>query len=226
MDETREGWIRGAGGVAYPPAPWRLGGSLVVSLWSLPQRELPLDILTSDLLPQRWFGRGILATAFSLYEPGGVLSYNELLLALRVRASGRGMVTVPRIWVDSSASVAGARALWAVPKDFAAFTVATANDDGRTERSFEARNDDGVLARMRFRQRMTLPGWWRTRTSIAQVRDGDLTITRAQALSRIAIGSAFWEVPAESPLGFLRGRRPLVSLRLHDMTMAFGIQAE
>jgi hypothetical protein len=224
-DETGEGWIEGAGGVAYPPAPWRLGGSMAVSLWSFPRRNLPQDILQEGLAPRGWFGRSILATAFAVYEPGGVLAYNELLLALRVRASGRGMVNVPAIWVDSSASVAGARALWAVPKELASFTAGQTMlaDGGRIECSFEARNGDCLLASMRFRSRAALPGWWRTRSSIVQASGGDRVITRAQALSRIAIGSAIWEFPVESPLGFLRGRRPLVSLRLHRMTMAFGI---
>jgi hypothetical protein len=219
------GWRGSTVGVAYPPAPWRLVGSLVVSFWSIRERELPAAILAGALPPKRWFGRCILATAFAVYEPDGVLSYNELLLAIRVRASGRGMVNVPRIWVDSAASIAGARALWAVPKECATFEVkgGATGDDARTECSFEARTEEGILARMHFRQRAALPGRWRIATSIAQESDGELKLTRTQALSRIALGSTRWEFPPESPLGFLRGRRPLVSLRLHRMTMAFGI---
>jgi hypothetical protein len=213
--------------IAYPPAPWRLGGSLFISLWLVRPPDLPTDLFID---PQHFFGRCILATAFAVYEPGGVLSYNELLLAIRVRALGRGMVSIPRIWVDNAASVAGARALWAVPKEFAEFTVAThetqvhaAGDPARAEPRFEARSEEGVLARMRFRQRAALPGCWRIWTSIAQPDDGELKIARTEALAKIAIGSARWDFPPESPLGFLHGRPPLVSLRLHRMTMLFGI---
>lgn len=218
-------WARSENGIAYPPAPWRLGGSLVASLWSIRRRDLPSAILDDRLPTQRWFGRCVLATGFAVYEPGGVLAYDELLLALRVRASGRGMVNVPRIWVDSSASIAGARALWSVPKESADFSAdhSTSGDDARTERRFEARREEGILARMCFRRRVALPGWWRASTSIAQMDGDGLKITQVQALSRIAIGSARWDFPPESPLAFLRGHRPVVSLRLHRMTMAFGI---
>jgi len=80
----------------YPPEPWYLGGSLLVSAFVVPLSDLP-DI--GDVKPIR-LGRGALVgTAFARYVAGGVLSYDELLVAVPSRLGSR--ITIPQIWVDS-----------------------------------------------------------------------------------------------------------------------------
>ncbi|GAA4296590.1 hypothetical protein GCM10023148_57270 [Actinokineospora soli] len=82
--------------MTYPPEPWDLRGAAVVSVW---------------------WRRGPVCTAFVDYQPDGVMAYHELLVARPTRHG----VTIPSIWVDSPASRAGGRDLWAIPKDLADF---------------------------------------------------------------------------------------------------------
>jgi len=222
-----EGWLRNADGVAYPPPPWRLRGIMVVSLWRIRQRDLPAELVPKALSPQLWIGRAVVATAFAVYETGGVLSYNEFLIAVRVTAVGKGtrkgMVHVPHIWVDSPSSTAGARALWAVPKQTAAFEII---DDSVF--SAEAFTASGPIAGLRFTPRLALPGRWPLRTKIAQQNlqnshASKLEITRVKASARMTTGSAEWAFPGPSPAAFLLGHRPFLSLRLDGMTMGFGV---
>jgi hypothetical protein len=178
---------------------------------------------SARLSPKLWIGRAVVATAFAVYETGGILSYNEFLIAVRVAAGERGMVHVPRIWVDSPASTAGARALWAVPKQMATFEIF---DDSVF--SAEAFTGSGPIAGLRFTPRLALPGRWPMRMRIAQqdLRHSNadkLEITRVEASARMMMGSAEWAFPATSPAAFLLGHRPFLSLRLDGMTMAFGV---
>ena len=88
----------------YPPAPWAMRGQLWLSVFRL--RE-PVD----ELRPA-----GLYGTAFVSYEPGSALTYSELLVARPVTTEAPGLrVTITDIWVDSPASVAGGRELWAIP---------------------------------------------------------------------------------------------------------------
>ena len=84
----------------YPAAPWRLRGQMWGTLFAVagaPGRP-----------------RGAYAAAFVSYEPGSPLTYSELLVA---RPLGGTRVQVTDIWVDSPASRAGGRELWAIPKE-------------------------------------------------------------------------------------------------------------
>ncbi|HCB06324.1 MAG TPA: hypothetical protein DEQ43_19155 [Nocardioides bacterium] len=60
---------------------------------------------------------GLYGAAFVSYDEGSPLTYHELLVARPVSTVEHGRrVTITDIWVDSPASVAGGRELWAIPK--------------------------------------------------------------------------------------------------------------
>jgi hypothetical protein len=96
-------------GVSYPAEPWHLYGTAYLSLWQIGASRLPEASLSRDVRPRTVFGRVLVGTAFAVYEPSGMLTYDELLLAAQVRG-GPLSVSVPWIWVDHPDSVAGARA--------------------------------------------------------------------------------------------------------------------
>src|ERR1700712_2340419 len=120
MAAEPQNWLTRSDGVSYPPAPWHLRGAAYISLWQVRASHLPEACLSRDVPPLTVLGRVLVGTAFAVYEPHGILAYNELLLAVQVRR-GALSVSVPCIWVDHPASVAGARALWSIPKQEAAF---------------------------------------------------------------------------------------------------------
>ncbi|MFC4175070.1 acetoacetate decarboxylase family protein [Microvirga sp. GCM10011540] len=202
----------------YPPAPWHLVGTLYASLWSIPLKDLPLP-LPPGTRPLTLYGRTLIGTAWAVYEPPGTLSYDELLVALRVQSDNRTCTYVPLIWVDSPASVAGARAMWGIPKEFASFGKRITDD------SFEASaaHGDNVFASLNFRPRVSLPGRWPLRTSIVQTHGEGVRLSRARASARIETGRAEWHFATHSPLRFLGNYTPLLSARLSEMKLTFGL---
>jgi hypothetical protein len=67
---------------------------------------------------------GVYGAAFVRYEEGSPLTYSELLVGRAVEPVEHGRrVTITDIWVDSPASVAGGRELWAIPKGLCDFTL-------------------------------------------------------------------------------------------------------
>src|SRR3954454_8778329 len=111
---TDTSWITSSGpdgDVAYPAAPWTMVGQLWLSIFKL---GADVDELRTA---------GVYGAAFVSYEPGSPLTYSELLVARLVPVEGqRGRrVSITDIWVDSPASVAGGRELWAIPKGLCDF---------------------------------------------------------------------------------------------------------
>jgi len=106
-------WVESpTAGVSYPAAPWNMVGSLWLTLFKV--RE---DV--DDLRPA-----GVYGAAFVSYEEGSPLTYSEFLVARPISTDKDGRrVSITDIWVDSPASVAGGRELWAIPKGLADFTL-------------------------------------------------------------------------------------------------------
>ncbi len=94
----------------YPAAPWRLHGSMWVTLFWLPHAGVGAD----DVRPA-----GLYGAAWVDYVEPSPLSYRELLVARPVRDGVVPRVRITDIWVDSPASRDGGRALWAIPKGLA-----------------------------------------------------------------------------------------------------------
>jgi hypothetical protein len=208
--------------VAYPPQPWHLGGRLSLTLWRVPTADLPgtfTAAVPAGASPLAARGHTLVGTAFVRYQPGGVLSYDELLAAVPVR-DGRGVaITIPAIWVDSRSSLAGGRRLWGIPKELAEFERAETPAGLRV-----TAGADGVpIASAAFTRGRTLPGRWTVRQRYAQHLDGRAHRSRSIGSSRLGLSSAGWEFTPGGPLGFLHGRRPLRSLEQHDLAITFGV---
>lgn len=204
----------------YPPEPWHLGGSMLATVWRVDAGDV--DAAVSPYLPNgvRTVTRGphaFVLTAFVRYEPGSVLSYDELLVAVVARRGLRPITTIPLIWVDSPASVFGGRSLWGIPKHLAEFEQSW---DGPITAS--AVRDGAPLASVRAEQGLRLPGWRRVPLPTAHRLGGNTTFADVQALGRLHRASATWEIPADGPLGFVARGRQLASMTLRDMTIRFG----
>jgi hypothetical protein len=185
--------------VAYPPEPWRLRAVAHLSLWWAPPPALPPGIR-----PLRILGRSLVGAAWVHYLPGGDLTYREVAALVVVRAGWRLGVTVVRIWVDSPASVAGARAMWAIPKDRATF-----------------REDEAVgIARFRFRPGWGLPGRWTVKSRTFQSRGDGVLVTRMKARGRVILGRGIWDF--KEPLASMPAGRPWVTVRLEPAEVVFG----
>ncbi len=95
---------------------------------------------------------GVYGAAFVSYEEGSPLTYHELLVArpLSTDAYGR-RVTITDIWVDSPASVAGGRELWAIPKGLCDFTFESSHTGPLTTTEWTAGLGRTPIATARFR---------------------------------------------------------------------------
>jgi acetoacetate decarboxylase len=201
---------------AYPDAPWNMVGQLWVSLFRVKDA-------VDDLRPA-----GVYGVAFVDYEPGSPLTYSELLVAHTVKEPVKG-VSITDIWVDSPASVAGGRELWAIPKGLCSFAHTTpgsgpvrrdrwsASIDGRPVASARFSDVARFTPRVRFKGRT----WQPELTEGVGAHQGEKTATlRGSAKSMPCRGS--WDFDPDGPLAWLRGRRQLASFRMRDFRMSFG----
>lgn len=197
----------------YPPQPWHLTADARVSVWRVPPAELPA--LPAGVEPFLVAGRASVFTAWIDYTPPGQLAYHELLAAVSIKAR-RVSCSITEIWVDSEASLAGGRELWAIPKD-----LATLDFTGGRAFTATAATADGWIATAAFRRRAGLPLRLPVSFDVAQERDGLLrTPVGAKIGPRPA--SAVWSFNPDGPLGYLAGRRPAASLELPSSSLRFG----
>jgi acetoacetate decarboxylase len=201
--------------VRYPAAPWQMVGSLWLTLFRLKQ---PVD----DLRPA-----GVYGAAFVSYEEGSPLTYFELLVARPIATAGHGRrVTITDIWVDSPASVAGGRELWAIPKGLCDFSLDTSHTGPVTTTEWTARLDRTPIASARFRDASrTAPrvrfkgGTWQP--GIEDTGGAERTAT-LQGSAKVLPARAQWEINPDGPLGWLDGARQLASFRQAAFRMSFG----
>jgi hypothetical protein len=196
--------------VPFPSPPWQLAASAWMSSFRV-TRSGRAD------RPGGWY-----AVAFVDYTAGGVLAYHELLVARLVRTVPP-QVRISDIWVDSLPSLAGGRSLWGIPKDLAVLPLAE-EAVGATDRArFGSVVDEHEVASGTF---TTLrPAGPRLPFSLttSQVReDASIALARCRGSARITPCRGVWRFAADGPLGFLHGRRPVVSLRAVDVRLSFG----
>jgi hypothetical protein len=205
----------------YPSEPWDLRGQLYLSVFAVPRAALsPLPgALGAAVRPLPVGGRALVGAAWVRYEPGGVLQYQELLCATLVHERRRPRVSITEIWVDSVASRDGGRELWGIPKDLADLAVRT-GPDGATEAS--AALAGSRIAGASFSGGLRLPGRWPTPMSVVQLLDGAVKRTAVRGRAGLRLGGAAWQVEPDGPLGYLAGRRPLLSVTLADFRLRFG----
>jgi hypothetical protein len=156
----------------------------------------------------------VVGAAWVEYEPGGVLTYRELLVAVLVRAGLRPRVTITHIWVDSVPSRDGGRALWGIPKDLAELEI--------TDNRATAASAGATLATAILQSGPRLPFRWPVGFRVLQSLHSGPKTSRVRASGRIAFDRSQWTVPAGGPLGFLAGRRPLLTVALREFRMLFG----
>jgi hypothetical protein len=201
--------------VGYPPEPWHLRGQLHLSLWLLPAADVPPlpPALRPTVRVLTIAGRAVVGTAWVGYQAGSVLEYRELLAAVAVRRGLRPAVTITHIWVDSESSRDGGRELWGIPKDLATLTVATGAGGVSTA--------SGIAESMIQSGRRAL-GRWPFRFSLVQELDGRPAVSPVRGSSRLHRARITWSGVSGGPLGWLAGRRPLLSLSFRDFRMVFG----
>ncbi|MFB2556388.1 acetoacetate decarboxylase family protein [Herbiconiux liangxiaofengii] len=213
----------------YPPEPWYLGGSLLVSVFAVPADDLPRGLV----LPQgrralRLGSRVIVGVAAVQYVPGGALEYDELLVAVPSLGRGGLRVTIPQIWVDSPVSLRGGRELWGIPKQLARFIRRT-TPNGRTlvrvtgDPADGGSTDGGIAAVQARRGRPLLPGLRQVVLPILQQLDRRVTLSHNLVIGRISGLRATWRFDRDGALGWLHGRRPVLSVELHDAAVVFGM---
>jgi acetoacetate decarboxylase len=192
---------------AYPPAPWQMHGQLWLSLFRVREGD------HRDREP------GVYGVGLVRYEVPSPLTYNELLVAHLVDRA----VTITDIWVDSPASVAGGRALWAIPKDLCDFTFDSALRGPLARTSWSAALDDRPIVSARFTDvskvgpRLPFTGKTRQRR-----QDGEEVTAHLTGSSRALPCRSSWSFDADGPLGWLHGKRSLASFRQADFAMSFG----
>ncbi|MGH4022257.1 MAG: acetoacetate decarboxylase family protein [Pseudonocardiaceae bacterium] len=197
----------------YPPEPWDLRGQLHLTVWRVGLAALPA--LPDGLRPVRLGRTALVGTAWVIYEPGGVLSYRELLVAVLVRHRGRPMVSITDIWVDSEASLRGGRELWGIPKELASFAVDRGTCTARDERG-------APVARGSVRPAGAVPGRWPIGYMVAQQLAGQLALTPVRSVAGLRLVRTTWSFAPDGPLAWLRGARPLLSVSLRDFVLRFG----
>ncbi|WP_238010657.1 acetoacetate decarboxylase family protein [Dactylosporangium sp. AC04546] len=202
--------------MAYPPEPWSLRGTMHVSVWVVPRSVVPpLPAgLRGAVRVVRLGGQAVVGTAWVDYQPGGDMSYRELLAATLTRSGARPRVTISHIWVDSPDSRDGGRELWGIPKDLADLTV--------TDVAATAETRSGPIASSAIRAGRLLPLRLPVAFRVAQDLAGAAKVTPVRSTARYGTARVAWDVAADGPLAFLSGRRPLLSMVATDFRMRFG----
>jgi len=116
---------------------------------------------------------------------------------------------VPWIWVDSEASQAGGRALWAIPKDAASFQLQGAGSSAETPMgpAGVAPGPGGLrLGRHSFA------------FATAQPDGGRTVMARARLTAELTVSRETWRLPP--PLDRLAA--PFLTARLDDAELVFG----
>jgi hypothetical protein len=196
--------------MSYPPEPWDLHGHAYVGVWLVKRKDLPAPHSPATR-PITIFGRGIVSAAFFVYEQPSPLTYDEIMATVLVRDGWRPRVSITHIWVSSADSRDGGRELWAIPKDLADFDVAPHS-------SYVARRIGALTLLTVRRLPFRLPVAFR----IAQDRDGALQVSPVAGRARLGVARARWSMLADGPVGFLAGRKPLLTLAIRPFHLAFG----
>ncbi|MDR7274353.1 acetoacetate decarboxylase family protein [Catenuloplanes atrovinosus] len=196
--------------MAYPPEPWHLRGQMHVSVWLVPAAGLPPHPQGLAAPPLTVAGRVPVGAAWVSYRPGGVLSYRELLAGRLVRDHGRPRATITEIWVDSEASRDGGRELWGIPKELAELTVDAPEPAAPG------------IAHAVLRAGPRFPGRWPVGLRVLQLLHGRPLTTGVRGRAALRLDRIAWSPLPDGPLGYLAGRRPLLSVTFADFDITFG----
>jgi hypothetical protein len=194
----------------FPSPPWHMRAQLWLSVFRA------TDTGREDR------PAGIHCVGFASYEEGSPLTYRELVVA-RVLDARRRTVRVTDIWVDSEESLRGGRSLWAIPKELACLDLEDSGLGPAVHTRLAAAAGGEEIATGEF---VSVPRAALVRTPYSaltsQLRDGGTVLTPLRGSAKGVPALATWQFAAGGPLGYLRGRRPLVSFRLRDVRLTFG----
>jgi hypothetical protein len=199
--------------VTFPPAPWHMHGSMWMSLFRLRDGD--------DRHPPGTYGAVLVS-----YDEPSPLTYGELLVA-RWLGDGphKGAVSITDIWVDSPASRAGGRELWAIPKDLCDFERESSIRGPVTTTSWAASVERRPIAEARFTDvsrvapRVPMKGKvWQPGID-DHPEPADIVMA---GTARVLPCRAHWHFAEDGPLAFLRGARRLGSFRSSGFRLRFG----
>jgi hypothetical protein len=223
MTEADGSGRRAAG---YPPAPWQLAATAWVDVLAVPRAALPPETAAAvpdGVRPLTVAGRVLVGVGLVRYAPGGVLAYDELLAAVLTGERLAPRCTIGRIWVDSPASRDGARALWAIPKELAAFRWSTGAEPGAVGCVVEADGRRVATVRARTGRRL-LPGVAVVPVVTAQ-RLGDRAVTaHSRVVGQVRAATSQWSFAADGPLAHLRDARRVAGFAVTCATVSFGLR--
>ncbi|MBD5634858.1 MAG: acetoacetate decarboxylase family protein [Candidatus Eremiobacteraeota bacterium] len=198
----------------FPPAPWELGGWGIATLGLVDSRAAAAFVPPGAQLVSILPGKTVGGLFFVSYDRGS-LRYRELnVIAGIIRVGARFAFLLPRLYVDSPASLAGGRDIWGVPKELASFEVA--HDIGVT--SIHVRQGSRSVCRLRcsvpesgMRLPLPLPSFG--------TRDDSFLFFTGKMSSRVSPARAAVDFPAESEFGAVGFDRPRFAFRCDDLTL-------
>jgi len=199
----------------YPPAPWTLGGWGVATVGFVDSAAAAAYVPAGAQLVTVVPGKTIGGLFFFSYDYGS-LAYRELnVVAGIVRVGMRFAFLLPRLYVDSPASLAGGREIWAVPKELASFEI----DRDVDVTSIDVRQGSQRVCRLRcpvpawgFRLPIPLPSFG--------LRDDAFLFFTGMLVSRTSLVRAEVELPPGGEFAALGLDRPRVALRCENLTLA------
>jgi Acetoacetate decarboxylase (ADC) len=165
---------------------------------------------------------GFYGAAFVDYQEGSVLTYHELLVARLVRAGRTRRVRITDIWVDSPVSREGGRSLWAIPKELAEMRVVDRRSGAVARTTCSGSADGTSIASAAF---TAVPGVVRTpfTSMTSQPReDGSVVVTKLSGSGKSLPCLGSWDFDRDGALGWLHGRKPIMSVRMTDLRLRFG----
>jgi hypothetical protein len=104
--------------------------------------------------------------------------------------------------------------LWGIPRQLARFRF--------TGELAHAEIDEGALADATLPDGPQLPGRWPLGFRVVQSLHGASKTSRVRATARLSFGRSQWRVDGQSPLRYLAGRRPVLTMTASDFAMSFG----
>ncbi|MBS45731.1 MAG: acetoacetate decarboxylase [Nocardioides sp.] len=215
----------GATAPAYPAAPWPLQGSMWLTLFRLARDA-------DEAHPA-----GVYGAAFVDYTEPSPLTYSELLVSRLVRRGEPGSVggrvqpgSITDIWVDSPASMAGGRALWAIPKWLCDFDMESEQRGPVRRTRWAASLERRPIAAARFTDVSAVAprtpfglALWQPGLPAGEPQGGEgPKQSGMRGSGRSLPARAHWEIDPDGPLAYLRAARQLASVRIRDFRIDFG----
>jgi hypothetical protein len=199
----------------YPPAPWKLGGWGVATISLLDSAAAAAFVPDGAQLVTVAPGRTLGGLFFLSYECGPLV-YRELnIVAGLVRVGLRLAFLLPRLYVDSAASLAGGREIWGLPKEIATFEIEHAG--GAV--SIDVRQGVSRVCRMSFTSRgpgVDLP----VPLAAFGSRDDAFLFFTARLSARFRLARSIVDAPEGGELRALGLDRPRVAFACENLTLA------